>query len=157
MRSIIQGCPEVDFVQLNGPVVMSPLMATRVITNDSDYSFETRRPEDTLSTRDQRAWYDVRKINPDPRDGYAYKHVEVGLRWILPVLQTGDFDGVLAFSQGAAFAGLVTAILQNPSTHALFRNANIKPFQFALLASGYRIFRCVCINSRKELVPLNEI
>ncbi|KAJ5015527.1 Dihydrofolate reductase [Colletotrichum sp. SAR 10_99] len=79
----------------------------------------------------------------------TYRYLDAGVRAVAAAIREagGNVDGVLGFSQGAAFAGLLTAMLETPHRDVPeemrpwvdeLREANGgKPFKFAMMYCGF--------------------
>ncbi|KAK4055177.1 Family of serine hydrolases 3 [Microbotryomycetes sp. JL201] len=94
-------------------------------------------PEETA-----RAWWFAEQ-REDSRHFLKLDETILYLRMMLE--QHGPFDGVWGFSQGAACAAILTALVENPTMHPAFSASSIvpgskwppKPFKFAILSSGF--------------------
>ncbi|KAJ7509148.1 serine hydrolase FSH [Mycena galericulata] len=80
-----------------------------------------------------RAWwrflYDMRDVST----------VVESFEYIKTVLETqGPFQGIFGFSQGAAFAAMILAFMENPDLSPnLLRDVDHPPFEFAVIVSGF--------------------
>ncbi|KAJ7507350.1 FSH1-domain-containing protein [Mycena galericulata] len=125
----------VDFVFVDGPSILQPV----------DLHGAAPQPGSTESTLDAlgaaeaieaRAWW---KWNPDRVDPIGLPETLEVLR---DILKTRKFDGVMGFSQGAACAALLSALLEQPHTYPPFLidgKPPHPPFQFCVAVSGFRL------------------
>ncbi|KAI5474529.1 hypothetical protein MNV49_003085 [Pseudohyphozyma bogoriensis] len=101
---------------------------------DSSATGQSSRPEDI-----PRTWW----FSEDKPDGTKqYNKLDVALRFLREVLeQQGPFDAVWGFSQGAALAGMLVALVETPSKNPIFAapgsNWPPKPFKFGILSCGF--------------------
>ncbi|KAJ7615390.1 serine hydrolase FSH, partial [Roridomyces roridus] len=87
----------------------------------------------TISDHPARAWW---------RFLYTMRDVEAvhkSFEYMRRVLEEqGPFDGILGFSQGASFAAMIVAHMENQDMPGcLLRGVNHPQFQFAILLSGF--------------------
>ncbi|KAF8652278.1 hypothetical protein AX16_004467 [Volvariella volvacea WC 439] len=76
------------------------------------------------------------------RERTVYTGVEESLLVIRDVLKTKRFHGVFGFSQGAAFAALIAALLERPHLYAPFMvdgQPVHPPLEFCVSVSGFRV------------------
>ncbi|CEG76814.1 hypothetical protein RMATCC62417_11662 [Rhizopus microsporus] len=80
-------------------------------------------------------WWYAPRYKPT-KDGYFIGYKE-SVAYIQQVLKNqGPFDGILGFSQGAAFAALLTELLEYKSHE--FSSFDHPPFKFTILVSGFK-------------------
>ncbi|KAG5646207.1 hypothetical protein DXG03_004033 [Asterophora parasitica] len=83
-----------------------------------------------------RAWW---KVNADKTVAYGLREaIEV----VRDVLKARTFDGVLGFSQGAAFASIISSLLERPHLYEPFLvdgKPPHPPFKFCVAVSGFRL------------------
>ncbi|GAA5850053.1 hypothetical protein JCM8547_000997 [Rhodosporidiobolus lusitaniae] len=119
------------------------------VPTESAADFKDKFDSDAASTPTAaadtpRAWW----FADTAPDGHyrKFKQFDETLHYLRDILEKqGPFDGVLGFSQGAACAAVLTALLENPSVEPIF-SAPAKdpsatwphpPFQFAILSAGF--------------------
>jgi len=128
----------IEFVFVDAPNVLQPVDVAGKSWADSLASFGAA--EAAEATQDPsltpRAWW---RYNAD-------KTVAVGLKdsigYVRDILRTRRFHGVLGFSQGAAFAVLLSALLEQPHLYPSFLldgEVPHPPFEFCIAVSGFRI------------------
>jgi len=84
--------------------------------------------------------------NTAPRGWWRYNETRTGLQTsilaVRDVLMTQRFDGVLGFSQGAALAAVIAALLERPYLYPDFLvdgKSPHPPLQFCIAVSGFRL------------------
>ncbi|GAA5887505.1 hypothetical protein JCM6882_001433 [Rhodosporidiobolus microsporus] len=106
---------------------------------DSDASAAPASDADT-----PRAWWFAKPA----ADGHCrqFSKFDETLVYLRDILEKqGPFDGVFSFSQGAACAAVLTALLENPSLDPIFaappKDPSVQwppqPFKFAILSAGF--------------------
>ncbi|KAA1081397.1 hypothetical protein PGT21_035171 [Puccinia graminis f. sp. tritici] len=91
-----------------------------------------------------RGWWKSKEIE-DGANGSRkiFEGFEESLQFIRRVIdEQGPFDACFGFSQGAALAGIISSILEQPSLHTTFSVPPLtaqKPFKAAILVSGFRL------------------
>ncbi|KIL60472.1 hypothetical protein M378DRAFT_168075 [Amanita muscaria Koide BX008] len=76
------------------------------------------------------------------KDRNIYQGLEESILMIRDVLRERKFDGVLGFSQGAAFAAVISALLERPHLYPPFLvdgEPPHPPFEFCVAVSGFKI------------------
>ncbi|KAF6794981.1 dihydrofolate reductase [Colletotrichum sojae] len=125
------------------PVLTYPTGPNRLSPRDvPGYEQENAEADDSAELD---AWSWWRKDDPSG----SYRHLDLGVRAAAAAIREagGDVDGVLGFSQGGAFAALLTAMLELPHREVPedfkpwveeLREANGgKPLRFAVVYSGF--------------------
>ncbi|KAF7315955.1 FSH1 domain-containing protein [Mycena indigotica] len=119
---------EVEFVCLAGPLLLaSQLPNTNIPAFDSS---------DAIEANESRAWIQWRKDDPN-HHGFPET-----LALLRDTLSERHFDGVLGFSQGAAMAALLCALLERPHIYPPFSidgKAPHPPLKFCIAVSGFRV------------------
>jgi len=130
-----------EFVFLDGPVIIQPI--------DSPLDFDSlERPEAVETVVDPelipRAWW---RASDDRTVYYGLDETLVYVRDFLvkEMANKGPFDVVLGFSQGAAMAALLTALLERPTAYTTVSFIDTEtqipihpPFKRAIFGSGFR-------------------
>ncbi|KZO93845.1 hypothetical protein CALVIDRAFT_566077 [Calocera viscosa TUFC12733] len=123
---------EVEFVFLDGPVVLHPPDQPRgfSLVDEEGFALPPRTP---VLDREEtpRGWSTFNE------DRTRYYGVDEAFEYLKPVMERERFDGVIGFSQGAALASYLCAYLEDPSAHPLFEPRFHPPFKFAILCSGF--------------------
>lgn len=72
------------------------------------------------------------------RDGYRhFRGYDESIEYLRTVLnQQGPFDACFGFSQGAACAAVLAALLEKPHAHPAFEGCEQSPFKFVILSGG---------------------
>ncbi|TNY18157.1 serine hydrolase-domain-containing protein [Rhodotorula diobovata] len=123
----------VELVFVNAPnILLRPTMAY------------DNSPEEPYAPEDEpRSFWHMRS-----NDGFeSDDELDRTLYYLRDVLEThGTFDGILGFSQGAATAAILCALVSRPWLHPAFSSPSARstgaawpplPFKFAILCSGY--------------------
>lgn len=133
----------VEFVFIDAPIVLQPhdlvFNATRL--EELGLKAEIQANEATIAASDDptltpRAWW---KPNPERTKAIG---LEESIMNVKEVLMKRKFDGVLGFSQGAAFAAALSALLEKPETYPPFMvdgKAPHPPFEFCVAISGFKL------------------
>lgn len=110
--------------------------------NSSDFD-STAESNPTTPETTARTWWYTHTDNSDQIRIQKWDETVLYLRKVL--VEQGPFDGILGFSQGAATAGLLTALLERPALHPLFASAATveegnrwphPPLKFCIIAAG---------------------
>ncbi|TFL02817.1 serine hydrolase FSH [Pterulicium gracile] len=120
--------PDLDFVFLDGPTILLPADLSQFGTADTQ--------ADINSSVEYRAWWRWKE-----EENKAIGLDET-LLLLKETLQNRKFDGVLGFSQGAALAALLAALLERPHIHPPFLvdgNPPHPPFDFCVAVAGFRL------------------
>lgn len=106
---------------------------------DSSATAGSTKPEDT-----PRAWWFGR---PSPEDGVyrEYSKLEETIVYLRELMEKHQPTAVFGFSQGAACAAILAALVENPSLDPIFsappKDPSVawppKPFDFAILSAGF--------------------
>ncbi|KAJ7057163.1 serine hydrolase FSH [Mycena amicta] len=120
----------VEFVFIDAPMILQPVDLV------GSASAQALDAGDAGDAAESRAWF---RWNED-------KNEPVGLpqsvQLLRDVLKSRHFDGVLGFSQGAAVAGFLAALLERPEIYPDFLvdgKAPHPPFKFCVAVSGFRL------------------
>ncbi|KAF8912681.1 FSH1-domain-containing protein [Mucidula mucida] len=133
----------VDFVFLDGPIVLQPVDLFGA-SSSNETSTEGRLAElgasEAGATDDPalkpRGWY---KANHDKTKAIGLEDSLVLLR---ETLKERKFDGVFGFSQGACMAAFLAALLERPEVYPPFLvdgKPPHPPFQFCVSVAGFKI------------------
>ncbi|KAJ6588540.1 FSH1-domain-containing protein [Mycena capillaripes] len=125
----------VDFVFVDAPIVLQPAdlfgsAASAATTLDALGASEA------IGTNEARAWWTWNNTRSEALG------LPQSLDVLRDVLKTRKFDGVLGFSQGAALAALLTALLERPQVYPPFlidEQTPHPPFKFCVAVSGFRL------------------
>ncbi|KAM0793506.1 hypothetical protein ACM66B_000945 [Microbotryomycetes sp. NB124-2] len=123
-------------------VYIDPTHVLHLPTNSSADFDSTASPNPQTPEETARAWWFAEQ-REESRHFLKLDETILYLRMMLE--QHGPFDGVWGFSQGAACAAILTALVEDPSLHSAFSASSIvpgsswppKPFKFAILSSGF--------------------
>ncbi|TRM64809.1 serine hydrolase FSH [Schizophyllum amplum] len=121
-------CKGIEFVFVDGPVVLDPVDPFAPTQNHGG----KREPPLEDAMQDLRGWTEPWKV-----DG-----IDASLAMLRDVVKGRKFDGILGFSQGAAVAALLAAILEKPDAYPdilVDGKPPHPPFDFCLAACGYRL------------------
>lgn len=110
-------------------------------TSSADFDSSVDPASASLADRPRTWWFS------EARDGQAhYRRLDETLEYLRGILENeGPFDGCWGFSQGAAMAGILTLLVENPALHPVFAapathgSTNWPPpqFKFAILGAGF--------------------
>ncbi|KAF8161416.1 serine hydrolase FSH [Crassisporium funariophilum] len=137
-------CKDIDFVFVNAPHILLP---SEMFGSPSSFDSvsQTEAPtEETSHTNPElalRAWW---KANKERNKSTGLQESIMAIKEVL-VGQT--FDGVLGFSQGAAFAAIISALLERPHLNPDFLvdgEAPHPPLKFCVAVSGFRLMDPIC-------------
>ncbi|KAF9012675.1 serine hydrolase FSH [Cyathus striatus] len=127
---------DIEMVFIDAPIILQP--ADLVFATPGNVASQLDSSEATPATQDPalapRGWW---KANQDKTEFYG---MEESISMIRDVLKERKFDGVLGFSQGAAFAALISALLERPDFYPSFLvdgKPPHPPFQFCIAAAGF--------------------
>jgi predicted esterase len=120
---------DLEFVFVDGPTVLVPADLNRFgVVPDAE--------PDINNAVEYRAWW---KWNEERVKAVG---IEETLQMLRDVLHQRKFDGVLGFSQGAALAGILTALLERPHLYPPFLvdgKPPHPPFEFCIAVAGFRL------------------
>ncbi|KAH9963023.1 serine hydrolase FSH, partial [Russula compacta] len=127
---------DLEFIFVDAPHVLEPVD----LTSHGHTLDAFGAPEASAMTEDPalkpRGWW-----RTDPTrtrtDG-----LEESLAYLREILRTQRFEGVFGFSQGAAMAALLAALLERPRLHAPFLvdgEPPHPPFKFCVAVSGFKV------------------
>ncbi|KIJ15528.1 hypothetical protein PAXINDRAFT_169001 [Paxillus involutus ATCC 200175] len=123
---------DIEMVFIDGPVVLQPVDLDGPTANALGAS-EVTTADPTLTPR---AWW---KANPDRT---VASGLEDSLKLLRDVLRQDHYDGVFGFSQGAAMAAFLAALLEKPHSYPVFLvdgQPPHPPFQFCVSVSGFKV------------------
>jgi len=139
---------DIEFVFIDAPHVLQPVDLVGAAPDNSLSSLGS--PEaanaDTDPALTPRAWFKV------DRERTECRGLKDSIELVRDVLKTRKFDGVFGFSQGAAFAAVVAALLEKPHLYPSFLidgESPHPPLQFCIAVSGFRM-RDATINNLFE-------
>ncbi|KAF7366459.1 FSH1 domain-containing protein [Mycena sanguinolenta] len=113
-------------VFVDGPIILQPV----------DLVGETPEALNAAETNDARAWWNWNSSSSEAVG------LPESLQVVRDILKTRTFDGVMGFSQGAAFAALLAALLERPEAYPPFLvdgRAPHPPFKFCVAVSGFKL------------------
>lgn len=128
----------VDFFFLDAPHILQPVDLVGLSSNSNPQATlealdSAAEPDPTLAPR---AWW---KVNEDRTVAYG---LEETLELLRDVLKEQKFNGVFGFSQGAALAAMLSALLERPHVVPSFLvdgQSPHPPFDFCVAISGFRL------------------
>jgi len=131
----------VDFVFVDGPKVLQPVDLVGATPGPGATS--------TATTLDALGASEAIEPNTESRAWWTWNNTKSNalglpesLALLRDVLKTRTFDGVLGFSQGAALAALLAALLERPHAYPPFLidgQPPHPPFKFCVAVSGFRL------------------
>ncbi|KAF8870469.1 serine hydrolase FSH [Infundibulicybe gibba] len=125
---------DVEMVFLDGPHILQPV---DLVGSPSAALPTVEAPSvDADPALTPRAWW---KVNRERTKAFG---LEESLMLVRETLRSRKFDGVLGFSQGAAFAAVIAALLERPHLYPPFLidgQAPHPPLQFCLAISGFKL------------------
>ncbi|KAH7883241.1 FSH1-domain-containing protein [Phlebopus sp. FC_14] len=125
---------DVELVFVDGPIVLQPVDLDGFTSNDLGASEASLTASDPTLT--PRAWW---KANPDRTVAYG---LQDSLAMLRDILQRDRYNGVFGFSQGAAMAALLAALLEKPNSYDPFLidgKPPHPPFEFCVAVSGFKV------------------
>ncbi|KAG2015343.1 hypothetical protein CC2G_008623 [Coprinopsis cinerea AmutBmut pab1-1] len=137
---------KVDFVFIDAPHILQPadLVFNSSRLEELGLRAEVQANEAAMAddpTLTPRAWW---KPNPERTKATG---IEESIMSVREVLMSRKFDGVFGFSQGAAFAALISALLERPEAYPPFLvdgKAPHPPFDFCVAVSGFKVSDPIC-------------
>ncbi|EKM81246.1 hypothetical protein AGABI1DRAFT_112919 [Agaricus bisporus var. burnettii JB137-S8] len=134
---------DVELVFIDAPHILQPVDVTGEHVNNPALNFElsTTEPLEQDPELIARAWW---QPNPERTKGIGLAD---SLAVVKDVLQKRKFDGVMGFSQGAAFAAIIAALLEKPETYPPFLvdgKPPHPPMQFCIAVSGFKLTDPIC-------------
>ncbi|KAF5355173.1 hypothetical protein D9756_005692 [Leucocoprinus leucothites] len=124
---------DIDLVFIDAPHVLQPVDLISAHARNPALNFDA--PEADLQAAEQ-------DLLLTPRVG-----LEESLAAVRDVLKVRTFEGVMGFSQGAAFAAIVAALLEKPETYPPFLidgKPPHPPMKFCVAVSGFRLMDPIC-------------
>ncbi|KAG2159191.1 serine hydrolase FSH [Suillus bovinus] len=124
---------DIEMVFVDGPVVLLPVDLDGASSTALGASEANATSSDPSTT--PRAWW---KTNPEKTIAHGLEDSILCLR---DILQRDRYDGVFGFSQGAAMAALLVALLEQPQKYPPFLvdgGAPHPPFKFCVAVSGFK-------------------
>ncbi|KAJ3795442.1 serine hydrolase-domain-containing protein [Lentinula aff. detonsa] len=145
LAAIIAGCGDrVQFYFLDAPLIMVPADPKAHFGDTTDARY-ILKPVPTCSTptmcppnsEAHRAWFKINDVGRDSLPG-----IEQTWAYLRDVLKQHQFDAIFGFSQGAAMAEQIAAMLERPHLFPLFCQNGIAPhppLKFIASVSGFLI------------------
>lgn len=129
---------DIEMVFIDAPIILQPIDLDGDPSNVSLNSFGASEANAASSdpALTPRAWW---KANPERTTAHG---LEESLMVLRDVLTRDRFDGVFGFSQGAAMAALLAALLEKPHAYEPFLIGGEAPhprFQFCVAVSGFKV------------------
>ncbi|KAG6335828.1 hypothetical protein ID866_3264 [Astraeus odoratus] len=129
---------DIELVFLDGPIILQPADLDGASSNASLSALGAQEVASASSdpTLTPRAWW---KANPERT---VARGIDESLMMLRDVLHRDRYDGVFGFSQGAAMAALLAALLERPHTFEPFLIDGQPPhprFQFCVAVSGFKV------------------
>ncbi|RDB25393.1 hypothetical protein Hypma_007453 [Hypsizygus marmoreus] len=124
----------IELVFVDAPHILQPV--DLVGTSSASFGAPEAANAEADPALTPRAWW---KVNRDKTMAYG---LQESIESIRDVLQTRKFDGVFGFSQGAAFAAIISALLEKPDVVPSFLvdgEPPHAPFEFCVAVSGFRL------------------
>ncbi|KAL0955690.1 hypothetical protein HGRIS_001914 [Hohenbuehelia grisea] len=125
---------DVDFYFFDAPIVLHPVDLSTFAANPQASLEALKSVDDPSAT--PRAWW---RANDERTRAFG---LEITLERLRDLLKREKFDGVLGFSQGAACAALLSALLEKPHVYPPFLvegKSPHPPFEFCVAISGFRL------------------
>ncbi|KAJ7701829.1 serine hydrolase FSH [Mycena rosella] len=122
----------VDFVFLDGPIILQP---TDLFGSAPQSTLESLDSSEAAQS-EARAWWTWNTNKSEPIG------LPESLEVLRDILKTRTFDGVLGFSQGAAAAALLAALLERPHSYPPFLvdgKPPHPPFKFCVAVAGFQL------------------
>jgi len=132
MGAIRKACKGLELVFVDGPHVLQPVDLTGSSTSPFAGS-ETSNSDPALIPR---AWW---KSNEERTQALG---LDASLASLRDILKSDRYEGVFGFSQGAAMAALLAALLEKPHLHPPFLvdgQPPHPPFGFCVSVSGFKV------------------
>lgn len=135
---------DIEYVFLNAPHILLPAELFGSPTRfDSVTQGEVPSEADTQVDPDLalRAWWRKNK------EGTEARGLAESIMYIREVLREGRYDGIFGFSQGAAFAAVISALLERPHLHPPFLvdgKPPHPPLKFCVAVSGFKLLDPLC-------------
>jgi len=133
----------VDFVFIDAPHILKPadIFPRQSSILDAENQNNQADTEETDPSSLARAWWTY------DRERSKAVGLEESLVYIRDILRGRKFDGVLGFSQGAAFAAVIASLLERPDIHPPFLfdgKSPHSPLQFCVAISGFKLLDPMC-------------
>ncbi|KAI5123800.1 hypothetical protein M0805_009095 [Coniferiporia weirii] len=137
MGAVRKACgKDIDFVFLDAPNILHPTDLAGLSTNALGAAEASTAAKPEVDPAEiPRGWW---RSNPERT---RYDGVADSLEVLKGVLSRNKFEGVFGFSQGAAMAALLTAVLERPHTYPAFLidgQPPHPPFKFCVAVSGFK-------------------
>jgi len=131
----------VELVFIDAPHILQPADLPGPISQSPDTNLASLGAVEVANadvdpTLTPRAWW---KVNPDKTAAYGLRE---SIEAIRDILKSQRFDGVFGFSQGAAFASIISALLEKPHLYPPFLvegQPPHPPLNFCVAISGFRL------------------
>jgi len=133
MGAIRKACGKgVELVFVDGPHILQPVD----LVGSSTSQFGASEASNSDPTLTPRAWW---KTDEERTQAFG---LDVSLATLRDILKAGRYEGVFGFSQGAAMAALLAALLEKPHLHPPFLVDGLPPhppFKFCVSVSGFKV------------------
>ncbi|ESK83977.1 ovarian cancer-associated 2 protein-like protein [Moniliophthora roreri MCA 2997] len=132
LAALRKQCRGVEMIFLDAPHVLQPVD----LFGDTPESFDGASDPASDPTLTPRGWW---KFADSAKAKYV--GIEATLDLIRDTLKTTRFDGVFGFSQGAALATLIAALLERPHLYPPFLvdgHSLHPPFQYCVSVAGFK-------------------
>jgi len=132
---------DIEYVFINAPHILLPSemhgSSTQIAQGEVPSEADTEA-EPNLALR---TWWKTNK------ERTVAKGLEESIMYLRDVLREGRYDGIFGFSQGAACAALISALLERPDLYPPFLvdgQPPHPPFEFCVAVSGFRLMDPFC-------------
>ncbi|EJD08107.1 FSH1-domain-containing protein [Fomitiporia mediterranea MF3/22] len=136
MGAVRKACgKDIDFVFVDAPHVLQPVDLAGLNTDALGASEANTTTPEPNPAELPRGWF---RSNPERT---IYAGVEESLSVLRDILAKDKFEGVFGFSQGAAMAALITAVLEKPELYPPILVDDQPPhpaFKFCVAVSGFK-------------------
>jgi len=140
LGAIRKECKNIDFVFVNAPHILLPSELSGAPSQFDSEEVVSEEASDPNTA--PRGWWKSNQTRTKAEG------VQTSILVIRGLLMTQRFDGVLGFSQGAAFAAIIAALLERPHLYPDFLvdgKPPHPPLQFCISVSGYRLNDPFCL------------
>ncbi|KAJ3554426.1 hypothetical protein NM688_g3117 [Phlebia brevispora] len=134
LGALRKACKDIEFVWLDAPYVLSPADLAETFNTPADLDAAEAETE-TDPAMQPRGWWkvDAKRTNT--------LGVEASFDLIRDVLHKDHYDGIFGFSQGAAMAAMVAALLEKPEVYPPFMidgKPPHPPLDFCIAVAGFK-------------------
>ncbi|KAJ7135459.1 serine hydrolase FSH [Mycena crocata] len=128
----------VDFVFVDGPIILQPVDLSGSVPQSTSpaTTVDALGASEAFEMDESRAWWKWNENKTEPIG------LPESLKVLRDVLKTRTFDGIFGFSQGAAAAALLSALLERPHVYPPFLidgKPPHPPLKFCVAVSGFRV------------------